>query len=130
MTYLLACLLCTGTPGDLPPRGASPGPTLTLQLRDHALSSDLDRSPLGLGSAATAPPAFAEHSPDGGHSGRDDGAHMGPMWIMMGVMMVAMMVVAGAHMMRGHWATSLQPAALGSPPPGAVPPVVAFRPDG
>jgi len=52
------------------------------------------------------------------------------MWIMMGVMMVGMMVVAGAYMMRGHWVTSFQPAALGSPHQAAIPPVVAFRPGG
>jgi len=129
MTYLLACLLCTGAPGDLPPPGSSPGSTLILQLGHDAPSIDLEREALGLGSAAAAV-AFADGSADGGHSGHDDGAHMGPMWIVMGVMMVGMMVVAGAYMMRGHWATPLQPAALGSPHQAAIPPGVAFRPGG
>ena len=130
MTYLLVCLVCTGSPGDLPPPGSSSGATLTLDLGHPAFSSDLDRDATGLGSAAAATLAFADHSADGDHSGHDDGAHMGPMWIMMGVMMVGMMLVVGAYMMRGHWATSLQPAAIGSPHQAAIPPVVAFRPGG
>jgi hypothetical protein len=40
---------------------------------------------------------------DTGHSDSGDGhggSHMGPMWIVMGVMMVAMMATAGFYMMR------------------------------
>ena len=117
----------TATAGDFPASVFSPSATLTLQVHGRALSGDLDRGPLGFGSAATASLAFADHSSDDGHSGHDDGAHMGPMWIMMGVMMVGMMVVAGAYMMRGHSATSFQPATFGSPHQAAIPPAVAFR---
>lgn len=130
MTYLLACLLCTATPGDLPASASSPSLALTLQVHDHALSSHLDRDPLRFGGAAAAPLAFADHASDDGHSGHDGGAHMGPMWIMMGVMMVGMMVVAGAYMMRGHSPTSFQPAPFGSPHQAASSPAVAFRPGG
>lgn len=127
MTYLLVCLLCTGSPGDRAVSSDSPGAALTLQLHDAARMSDLGREALSVD--GTVPVSFSDQAPDGG-PGRDQGLHMGPLWIMMGVMMVGMMVVAGAYMMRGHWATPVHATAIGSPQQAAIPPVVGFRPGG
>ncbi len=125
MTHLLACLLCSGTAGVLAPAGSSTGAGLGLQLREPGLA-ELDRD---LRVEAPRPPAFTDESPDG-HPGHEGGAGMGPLWIMMGVMMVGMMVVAGAYMMRGHWAAPPGGAPVGSPRQGAIPPTAGARPGG
>lgn len=127
MTYVLTCLLCAVAPGDLAAPGATFATTLTLRLPDAARPGDLDPAALRL--RQTASLSFSDTSPDG-HSGHDGSDHMGPMWIMMGVMMVGMMVALGAYMMRGHWATPLDAAAVGAPHQAAIPPAVAFRPGG
>jgi hypothetical protein len=131
MTYLLVCALCAATPDPIASPSADAGaPVLASELRIDAPSLELERTAVALAGARAAPLTFAEQSPSDGHPGHDDGAHMGPMWIMMGVMMVGMMVVLGAYMMRGHFATPLQPGALAPPHLAAFPPAAGFRPGG
>lgn len=125
MTYILVCLLCTAAtytavPGDHASTGSSPQLTASLRVPDLTTPG----RPVALRTNASAPLSFSDH--DGGPS---EGAHVGPMWIAMGAMMVAMMVVAGAYMMRGHWATPLQQG-VGVPHQAALPPVGVFRPGG
>jgi len=120
MTYLLVCALCAGTAGDIAPRGASPeAPRLALDL-------ERDASADGLALAAPVPVLLADHS---GHDG-GGGAHIGPMWIMMGVMMVAMMVAFGVYMMRGNAVGAFESGALSAPHLSAVPVGAGFRPGG
>jgi hypothetical protein len=131
MTYLLVCALCAAMPDPIAaPNADAAASVLAPDLRIDAPSLELERAAAALAGARAAPLTFADESPSDGHAGHDDGAHMGPMWIMMGVMMVGMMVVAGAYMMRGHLATTLQPGALASPHLAAIPPAVGLRPGG
>ncbi|HEY6005459.1 MAG TPA: hypothetical protein VIV57_21445 [Anaeromyxobacter sp.] len=131
MTYLLVCALCAAMPQQMAARSADAGdPALAPDLRIDASSLELDRAAAALAGARAAPLAFTDQSASDGHAGHDDGARVGPMWIMMGVMMVGMMVVLGAYMMRGHVAAPLQPGALASPHLAAIPPAAGFRPGG
>lgn len=120
MTYLLVCALCAGTAGDLVPREAAPdAPRLALDL-------ERDVPALGLALAGSEPVPLANHSGyDGG-----SGAHMGPMWIVMGVMMVAMMVALGVYMMRANDVSAFETGAVSAPHVAAVPVGAGFRPGG
>lgn len=124
MTYLLVCALCAGAPvaGAADPGG----PSLRIGEREAA---PLERIVLALGQPRAAPLALSDDSGDEGHSGHG-GAHVGPMMIVMGVMMVGMMVALGAYAMRGHWATSLSHGGVASPQLAAIPPENGFRPGG
>jgi hypothetical protein len=122
MTYVLVCLLCTGAAGDLGSSSSTVAPPV-LQLRAVAPGA---LAPETLRVDVPSRPSFPEQASDG-HSGHDDGARMGPMGIMMGVMMVGMMVVAGAYMMRGHLASPLPSTAMAAPHAAAIPTAVAFR---
>ncbi len=125
MTYLLACALCAGAPvagvADLG------GPSLRISEREAA---PLERIVLAVEQPGAAPLALSEESGDEGHSRHGGGAHVGPMVIVMGVVMVGMMVALGAYMMRGHWATSLGHGGAVSPQLAAIPPENGFRPGG
>jgi hypothetical protein len=127
MTHLLVCALCAGAVGPASSDGAMVAPSLALDVEHGVPSLVLDRGVLPLRAGVLA---LADASAGDGHSGHDDGAHMGPMWIMMGVMMVGMMVVTGAHMMRGHWATPLHAGFASAPHLAAIPPAATFRPGG
>lgn len=133
MTYLLVCALCAGTPGQLASlEGAGPdAPRLTLDLRSDASPVGAERDVSALGFALSAPAPLADHSGSDGHSGHDGGgSHMGPMWIVMGVMMVGMMVALGVYMMRGNATGLSPPGAVSSPQAAAIPVTPAFRPGG
>jgi hypothetical protein len=133
MTYLLVCALCTGSPGQLASlEGAAPdAPGLTLDLRSDASPVGAGRDVSALGFGPSAPVPLVDHSGSDGHSGHDGGgSHMGPMWIVMGAMMVGMMVALGVYMMRGNAAGLAQPGALSSPQAAAIPVMPAFRPGG
>lgn len=132
MTYLLVCALCAGTPGPIAFPAATPSdPALGLEPGRDAPSLGWDPPASELGLARAAPLSLADQPGGDDHSGHDDGAHVGPMWIMMGVMMAGMMVAFGAYMMRGHWVTtSFQPGAPSPPHLAAIPPQVGLRPGG
>ncbi len=128
MTYLLVCALCAGTVAPASSDAGAPAiPSLAVGVERDVPSVAVDRRVLALDAGLLS---LADVSATDGHSAHDDGAHLGPMWIMMGVMMVGMMVVAGAYMMRGHWAAPLHAGVAPSPHPAAIPPPVAFGPGG
>lgn len=58
------------------------------------------------------------HSDAGGHG---SGNHMGPMWIVMGVMMVAMIATAGIYMMRSGAESPRAAGAVAVPRAGGGP---------
>ena len=133
MTYLLVCALCAGTPGQIASLGgeAPDGPRLALDLERDASPLDLGRDASALGLALAAPLPLGDHSGGDGHSGHDGGgAHMGPMWIVMGIMMVGMMVALGVYMMRGNAVGFSQAGAISPPHLDAIPVSTAFRPGG
>lgn len=132
MTYLLVCALCAGTAGQIGPQGGtSDEPTLALQLERGASLPEQERDAPALGLALAAPLPLADHSGSDGHSGHDaGGSHMGPMWVVMGVMMVGMMVALGVYTMRGNATGFSQPGAVSSPQAAAIPVTPAFRPGG
>lgn len=126
MTYLLVCAICAGTPGQIASQGAGPEvPRLAFDLDRDTSSLDLERDASALGLALAAPVPFADHS---GHDG--GGSRIGPMWIMMGVMMVAMMVVLGVYMMRGNAVGPFEFGAISPPHLAAIPFAGGFRPGG
>lgn len=116
MMLVLTCALCAAEPalpvaGDVDPDG--PG------LLDERLS---------LRHAAVVPPyvpvslALGRTADDGSGGGEDHSDHMGPMWIVMGVMMAVMMVGMGVYLMRHATpAQTLHPAASPSPAQLALP---------
>lgn len=117
MTFVLACALCATQPAS--PAGESIGPG-NFQLLEERLSlRDLDVSPL--------PPPTLTHSLDrvpysGSGDGEDHSGHMGPMWIVMGAVMVVMMVGMGVYVMRnGAPVAHLHPVAVSSPAQLALP---------
>jgi len=118
MTYALVCALCAVASGSTewsPPREHGS------QLAFSAPATN--PSDLTLASAApTLALDYSDHTNAGGGHG---GSHMGPMWIVMGVMMVAMMATLGFYMMRGgnglaapSWDVALPPARTGVPASG------------
>jgi hypothetical protein len=131
MTYLLVCALCAGTAGPASSSIAEPGASaLVLDVGRDTSLPDVKERLLAHGTAVAAARELADPSAGEGHPGHDGGAHMGPMWIMMAVMMAGMMVALGATMMRGHRATPLQPGGTSSPLATALPAAVPFRPGG
>ena len=94
MTYLLVCALCSTTPQapDTHMLTFPLSPRLALAEATPLLVADLGSDP------RLARDRFEVQGEDVGSHGA---SHMGPMWIVMGVMMVAMMVVFGFYMMRG-----------------------------
>lgn len=127
MAYVLICALCGG--------GAAAGGGVVAD----AASSPAFTLRLGRTTPATAlstpmPFVLAEHDarlPLADHSGHDGGggSHIGPMWIVMGVMMVAMMVALGVYMMRGNAVGSVD--AFGATPHlSAIPVSAGVRPGG
>lgn len=118
MTYALVCALCAATSGSTewsPPRGDGSQFALSAPA---ASPSDLSLRPVAPALALD----YSDHTTAGGDHGS---SHMGPMWIVMGVMMVAMMAAAGFYMMRGgngvpvpSWDVALPPARTGVPAAG------------
>jgi len=94
MTYLLVCALCSTTPQ------APDTHMLTLRLASRLALAEA--TPLLLADRGSDPRLARDRLEVPGEDVGSHGAsHMGPMWIVMGVMMVAMMVVFGFYMMRG-----------------------------
>lgn len=116
MVLVLTCLLCTA-PAALPDAEANRLALFAepLSLRDEAPPVSVAPVPLVLG-----------HSHDQGSGDGDHSGHMGPMWILMGAMMVVMMVGMGVYLMR-HSASGqvLGNAALPSPAQLSLPVSVA-----
>lgn len=120
MTYVLVCVLCAGSAGEVaPPEAARDVPTLASDLE---LEIAAPASTLAL--ASTLP--LSDHS---GHDG-GSGSHVSPMWIMMGIMMVGMMVALGVYMMRGSGVSAFETGAVSAPHLSAVPVGAGFRPGG
>lgn len=118
MTFMLVCALCTATVGEsVPSQVGQDASTLPLRL-------ELDVS--APGGMPTEPVPLADHS---GHDG-GSGAHLTPMWIMMGIMMVGMMVVLGVYMMRGSGGSSFEAGSVPAPHLSAIPIGAGFRPGG
>ncbi len=116
MMLVLTCALCTAIPGT--PVGGAP---VRAPLLDEGLTL-VQSTP----SRQAAPVPLALARTDQGAGDGDHSDHMGPMWIMMGVMMAVMMVGMGVYFMR-HSATGqvLGNAALASPAQLALPVSVA-----
>ena len=111
MTYVLVCALCASTPSasSLP---SPPDLSVAATLESAANTADLT-----LRLRPMAPQLHdGTHSDSGGH-----GSHMGPMWIAMGVMMVAMMATFGIYMMRRSADAPNAPAAIYPRPPVSGP---------
>ena len=118
MTFTLVCALCAATSGELvPPQVGHDASTLPLRL---ALDVSAPSANLAV------PVQFADHS---GHDG-GSGAQIGPMWIVMGLMMVGMMVALGVYMMRGSGGSGVETGAVPAPHLSAIPTGVGFRPGG
>ena len=116
MIVFLTCLLCTAPAA--PPAAAASRLALfaePLSLRDEAPPVSVAPVPLHLAG-----------SHDQGSGDGDHADHMGPMWILMGAMMVVMMVGMGVYLMR-HSASGqvLENAALASPAQLSLPVSVA-----
>jgi hypothetical protein len=93
MTYVLVCALCSATPqlANSHLLALRLAPRLALAEATPPLLADLRDGP------RFARDRFEYQGEDVGSHGT---SHMGPMWIVMGVMMVAMMAVLGVYMMR------------------------------
>lgn len=116
MTFLLVCALCassSSSPAEVRSEPAGLALTAPASLRVLALV------PAGPNLALRYDDPSASH---GGSHGGD--SHMGPMWVVMGVMMVAMMAAAGVYMMRGGF--NERPRPLDADAASATP-TVSFR---
>jgi len=91
MTFLLVCALCT----------SSPAPTFESHLEPPTAAPTLTAD-LGILPVSLAGPVLHldQAEPSANHGGHGGESHMGPMWVVMGVMMVAMMATVGIVMMR------------------------------
>jgi hypothetical protein len=102
--------LCVAEPAPVAAGDATDRPAL--------LEARLALSPLDAPPPVAMPLATIALAHDGG-SGESHSGHVGPMWIIMGVMMAVMMVGMAVYVMRGaSEAPALGPAA--SPPPTSV----------
>lgn len=121
MTLVLTCALCAAQPA-LPSGPVDPGRFHLLE--ERLTLNELQAAPLPPPSAL---PLVPGRLPEEG-SGDDGGGHsdhMGPMWIVMGVMMAVMVAGMAVYGVR-HGAGTLQPqaAALQARSQGALPPAV------
>ena len=120
MMFALTCALCATQP-------AFPAGGLVdqwhIQLLDERLSlRDVDASQLPPPPVLTLALGRFPYEGAGGGDDHSNSDHMGPMWIVMGVVMVVMMVGMGVYVMRnGAPVGQLQAAALPSPVQLAVP---------
>jgi hypothetical protein len=117
MMFVLTCALCATQPALTAGGAVDPG---GFQLLEERLSLR------NLDAAALPPPALTlalDRIPyEGSGDGEDHSGHMGPMWIVMGAMMVVMMVGVGVYAMRQSSSVMQPPsAALPSPAQVAVP---------
>lgn len=113
MTLVLACALCAAAPDMLSVASSAPIAPLEGGL---SLGRIDDPRP-----GAAVPLALAPMEDHGAGDG-DHSDHMGPMWILMGVMMAVMVVGIGVYLMR-HSATghAVGAAGLASPAQLALP---------
>lgn len=114
---VLTCALCAAVPGTV---------SVSSSARTALLDGGLSLGQIDHPRRAAPVPLALAHTSDQGGGGGDHSDHMGPMWILMGAMMVVMMVGMGVYLMR-HSATGqvLGNAALASPAQLALPVSVA-----
>jgi hypothetical protein len=117
MVFVLTCALCAAQP--VFPAGAFPGPVAFQLLEERLSLSVVDVAPV-------PPPSLTlalERMPYAGSGeGEDHSGHMGPMWIVMGGVMVVMMIGMGVYVMRnGAPVARLHPVAQSSPAQLALP---------
>ena len=119
MVLALTCALCVAVPDAMPVE------------RTGLLDTELSLGRVASGSSERVPLAMGHLLDQGSGEGDHDQSHqdhMGPMWILMGAMMVVMMVGMGVYLMR-HSATGqvvahaspVSPAQLAIPVSGARP---------
>lgn len=114
--YALVCVLCGSAPALAVPASPDSAGAAPQHL---ALATPLPAS-------TDSPSKALAVRHDGDHGGGHGGTHVAPMWIAMGVMMVAMLAVVGVYMMRGGAEARLAPpGAMPSPADLAVPVGVA-----
>lgn len=120
MTLVLTCLLCSAVPSPLPL-----GATDRLFVHGERLTLAEDATPQVIGPLPLALGHLADQGGGDGNHG-DHSGHVGPMWILMGAMMVVMMVGMAFYLARNAEAgRALEQTSVASPAQLAVPVSIA-----
>lgn len=117
MTPILVCALCAAVPVPAATPLSLEVPPLEPPAAEIARS---DGAPDVRTVLAGVTPVERSDGSGGGEG--DHGSQMGPMWIVMGVMMAAMVVGAGFYMMRGQTASAVSLVPAAAPASFALPP--------
>ena len=117
---VLTCVLCASAPGPFTAEASDPLALLQEGLTLGALSPATP--------SAAVPLALGGPVDRGAGGGDEHSDHMGPMWIVMGAMMVVMMVGMGVYFMRHSESGQALPAAAVTSPAQLAIPVTGGRP--